>query len=265
MSKLTKYCNTLAQLVYDSNIEMIIPKMDSINQEKESSQFFFVILFKLNNGLESLNFFLLNLEDKPQFADSLFICLRTLLLDMLTVDYLMIRSDFKESEVQKQIDSLKYDHIKYSISNLKVYKQLYNGSDAELQKRRKEIEDHYSNFFEKSGKVKPDVNNWASSAKQMITEINDKAPNTVFLSNAVEAFEHYDLYSKYEHLGEYTTQLVFRGFRSENFEELFKEVKSCLKLLLKFHYALLTEFYEDSFIKNTRYWRSYEEIEKMKN
>ena len=66
MNRLTKYCNTLAQLVYDSNIELIIPKMDSINQDKESSQFFFVILFKLNNGLESLNLFLLNLEAKPQ-------------------------------------------------------------------------------------------------------------------------------------------------------------------------------------------------------
>ena len=56
---------------------------------------------------------------------------------MLTVDYLMIRSNFNESEVQRHIDSLKYDHLKYSISNLKVYKELYKSSDAELQNRRK--------------------------------------------------------------------------------------------------------------------------------
>lgn len=257
MKELTTYCNTLAQLIHDSKVELLIPKMDTINHDKESSQFFFALLFKLSNGLETSNLLLINLDNKPQFADSLFICLRTLLLDMLTIDYLMIQANFNENEVQRQVDILKSDHVQYDINNLKTYQTLFNFSDADLEKKRKEIINQYPKFFEQSGKFKSEFKDHKVSPKQMILEINKNASNTIFLENAIQTYEHYDLYSKYEHLGEYTAQLVFRGFRNENFENLFKEVKTCLKLLLKFHYAILTEFYDENHIKNTKYWKSY--------
>ncbi|MGY6648507.1 hypothetical protein [Wenyingzhuangia sp. IMCC45574] len=256
--KLQEYSNTLAQLIHDCRKELIHPKMKSINDDKESSQFFFTILFKLTNGLDSLNIFLINLENKPQFSDSLFICLRSLLLDMLTVDYLIIKSEFEEKNIQANLDSLKSDHVLYQIKNLKTYKEIFNLSESDYQKKRKELINHFNKYLNKNGKLQENLNKFPTSAGIMIKEIKKRCNNTAFLSNSIEAFEYYDLYSKYEHLGEYTTKLVFRGYHSENINSLFNEAKSCLRLLISFQYVLLTEFYKREKLIKTNYWKNYQ-------
>ncbi len=260
-NKRTLYTELLSELVKKSNLELIIPYMDKINEESEFRQFIFVVLFKLTNGIETINLLFHNLENKPQFADTIFISLRALLADMITVDYMLLRSNFKEENLQEELDRIKFDHINFSIKNLKLYKCLYDSSEEEITTKKEEIINTFPKYFDDKGGVIKGFKQ-LKSIGGMLKEIKSNLPESDFQINAILAFEHYDLFSKYEHLGHYTSKLVFRGYDEKEIENIKTEIKSCTSLLLNFKYALLTEFYTDSQIKETDYYRIYQQIKK---
>ena len=262
MDKLSKFCNNLEELIYHAKTELIFPKLDSINNDKESSQFFFIILWKLTNGLETSNLLFLNIQNKPQYADSMFISLRALIADMITINYVIFKADFKEEKLPVEIERLKFDHVKFTYENLKLYKDLYKTSNDELIEKKTSLREKCPNYFNEDGELRRDIPK-LKSIKGMIQEMNcNISSKSIFLDEMIHAFEIYDMYSKYEHLGELTPSLVQRSFINKD-DQLLIETKSCLMLLLKFQTQLFTEFYEIKEIESTKYWNSYEKIKAL--
>jgi len=263
-NKRNSYTELISGLVEKSSLELLIPQMDKINEESEFRQFIFVVLFKLTNGIETINLLFHNLESKPQVADTIFISLRALLADMITVDYMLLRSNFKEENLQIELDKIKFDHVNFSIKNLKLYKCLYDSSEAEITTKKEEIINSFPKYFDDKGELKQRFKR-LKSIGGMLKEIKSNSPDAKFQSNAILAFEHYDLYSKYEHLGHYTPKLVFRGYEKRGIENLKSEIRLCMSLLLNFKYSMLTEFYTDAQIKVTEYFKIYQQIKKYES
>jgi hypothetical protein len=262
--KKNSYTELMSGLIEKSNLELIIPFMEKVNEESEFRQFVFTILFKLTNGLETISLLFHNFETKPQFADTIFISQRALLADMITVYYLLLKSDFEEENLQEELDKIKFDHVNFSIENLKLYKELYNSSDKEIATRKEEIIKAFPKYFDNEGNTKKGFKR-LKSIGGMVKEIKSNSPVSKFQGNTILAFEHYDLYSKYEHLGHYTSKLVFRSYNRTEIEHLKTEIKTSLNLLLNFKYALLTEFYTQEQIEKTTYYMIYNQLKEFES
>lgn len=234
--------------------------MDYINDENEYRQFVFTILFKVANGLETINLLLSQLDNKPQFYDTVFISLRTLLADKITMDYFLFKSDFKNENVQEKLEWIKYDHVKYTLSNLKIYKSIYGSDDKEIQLQQNNLKSRFPNYFHKNGSLKKQYDRLPSIGCMTEEIIKGTAKGSPFQEHLILSFEHYDIFSKYEHLGQLTPHLVFRGYKESEQESIATEIQTCLRILIDFMADLTTEFHETEFIQKTNYWKYYQQL-----
>ncbi|UXX77784.1 hypothetical protein N7E81_10420 [Reichenbachiella carrageenanivorans] len=234
--------------------------MDYINDENEYRKFVFTILFKVTNGLETVNTLYSQLNNKPQFSDTIFISLRALLADKITMDYLLFKSDFKNENVHDKLEWLKYDHIKYTLNNLKIFKSIYETDDKKIQEKRDDLKSAFPNYFDSGGNLKKQYDKLPTIG-HMAKEIIAGTPNnSKFQSHLILSFEHYDIYSKYEHLGQLTPYLVFRGYKDQEQDSISTEIQNCIKILVDFIADLITEFHEPEFIERTDYWTNIKKL-----
>ncbi len=235
--------------------------MDFITGENEARKFIYTILFKLIGGLEVVNLLFHNIRSKRHFSGSIYINLRVLLADMITVDYIIFKSDFKDSRFSEELQKLKFDHISNILERLKLYKILYHDSDTESELMRKNLITIFPSYFDKDGNPKVGFKKM-KSISGMIREIKSGTSDSLFQQQVIQAYEHYDLYSKYEHLGHLTEPLTFRGYIEENLQEMITEIKTCILILLDFMHSLISEFYKNEVIESTTYWYYYQAIKK---
>jgi len=252
------FIKTLSELVRQAKRELINPKLESLNDDTEVRQFLFACLFKLTNGLDTISSIAINIEENPQFSDSIFILFRALLADMITLDHMLVMSDMKNENLARELDKLKFDHARSIFHGMKTFKKLYNATESEIEKKRELLRQSNPDKFDEQGKVKKEFR--GKGISQMAVEIQAQTPRSKFQDDVVIAFEHYDIYSKLEHLGALTPQLVFRGYEPEKINSVIEEIKTCSLILIDFMYALLTEFYDSSMIKETEYWNQLEKL-----
>lgn len=239
---LREYCDKILGLVNFSAQELIIPLMEPEKISTEPNKFSYSLLLKFNNGLESLNILLLNIRDKPQFSDSVCILLRTLLSDVITLEYILRNIEINEKELIKEIDNIYFDHIKYMYKNMHVFGKLNKADDREVNQNRKELIKEFPRFFNKDGGLSKDFNGLPALSK-MIQDINEDAPMSIYKQFAKEAYNYYDIFSKYEHLGAMTFLFVHRAYDTSLIEHVISEAKSSIRIVLLYHHLLATQFY----------------------
>lgn len=250
----------ISKTIESAKIELIHPVMDNINDENEYRQFVFTILFKLANGLESVSLLYSQLNNKPQYSDTIFISLRALLADRITMDFLLFKSDFKTENIHERLEWIKYDHIKYTLDNLKIFQSIYGSSNQEIELSKSDLKSRFPNYFDNEGNLKHSYKRLPSIGNMVKEIIAGTKKDTVFHHRLTLSYEHYDIYSKYEHLGQLTPHLVFRGYEPSQQESLFTEIQTCLHLLMDFMSELLTEFHESDLIETTEYWKSNQKL-----
>ena len=243
--ELNEYCNKLLELVTYSTRDLIIPLMDPNKVSTEPNKFFYSLLLKFNNALESLNILLLNIRGKPQFSDSICILLRTLLSDVITLEYIIRNDDISENTLIKEIDNVYFDHIKYMYKNMHLFGKLNRSTDREVSKQQRAIINEFPRFFRKDGSFSKEYDGLPSMSK-MIQKINEDAPNSIYKQFAIKAFHYYDIFSKYEHLGAMTFQFVHRAYDDSLVEDVIKEAKSSIRIVLLYQRLLSTQFYNRS-------------------
>jgi len=250
----------ISKTIESAKIELIHPVLDYINDVNDYRKFVFTILFKLANGLESVNLLNAQLNNKSQYADTIFISLRALLADRITMDFLLFKSGFKAENTQDQLEWIKYDHIKYTIDNLKTFQSIYGSSNEEIEHSKTDLKSKFPNYFDDDGNLKKSYKTLPSIGNMVKEIIAGTRKHTVFQQRLISCYQYYDIYSKYEHLGQLTSHLVFRGYKPSEQESISIEIHSCLHLLMDFMSELLTEFHETDTIENTEYWKNNQKL-----
>jgi len=254
LAEYTSYLATLTNHVHHRVIGSILEQERYI---KEPERFFYSLLFKLNNGLDSANLFILNIFNKPHYSDSLFLILRTLISDIITLDYILTKSKGNASELNEYIESVYYDHIKFELKNFDVLQLLYKESKIVIDNKKQELKNERKKFFDNSGNPKSYLKD-IKSVSAMVKEIAQETKKKIPLASISDAFEHYSIFSKYEHLGDLTFHLIHRSFRDDQNQKnrILSEISCSVGVILHYQGLLISTF----FGKDTQEYKAFNEL-----
>lgn len=150
---------------------------------------------------------------KPHFHDSLIIILRTLISDTITFYYILNKS-VENDDLKSNIKWLYSDHLRYVENNLrKTYKITNKLSDTEVENKINDLIKKRADFYDTEGKLK--FKKPLPSTSGMIQSIFSDNQGDVDLAHLKRAFSLYDLFSKYEHFGDLSFQLIHRQFQEK--------------------------------------------------
>jgi len=193
-SSLSKFVNVLMDVVD------IIWKQERYVNLKD--KFFYTILFKITSILNSIEIQVYNLDNKPNYTIVTALALRTCMLDVLNLYYVM---DEIESPVvmDNRVNTIMSDHLKHIYSDLSL-------------EQRKIIQLEWKELFEKDGTLKKYTR---LNSNALLDGINKFAS---IKTEAEEAKDLYDFFSKYEHNGAFTFNLI-HNFYYSNSTHIIKE------------------------------------------
>jgi hypothetical protein len=227
---IAKYSSKIATLTFHlmNNVISKIWNDDSIN--KEPHKYLYTVLFKTNNALDTSNILTLNIIDKPTTTDSLFLILRTAISDLVIYEYLL-RISKSDEDFENNIHRMYYDHIENTIKEMrKFYGNAYKESESKINEKIDELKSMNPNYFKEDGQPKfiPLKLSVSSMARKIIS---NKAENEN-LEYLITAKELYDRFSKYEHFGILTLDLIHRQFKEERLIEVFQDIFWANKVIL---------------------------------
>ncbi|UZR96148.1 hypothetical protein [Chondrinema litorale] len=196
---------------------------------EEPRKFFYTVLVKSNNGLMASNQLIDKFNSLPHILDSLFVILRSLLSDTITFYYVLHKS-FEKENLEENIKNLYFDHIRWSLENVKkVHRVIFSLNEEQVDEEINKIKMINKEFFDENGE--PTVENKSimpSAAIRFIFSNNTKKLN---IENLKYAFSLYEIFSKYEHFGQFSYGLVHRQFKQENKQQLFDEIKTSIEII----------------------------------
>ena len=226
MDKLTQYANKIEELT--TYVNGIITKIDQKGDDQPKA-FFYILALKTNNGLNTANLLIANVVNKPHFCDSLLVLLRTMLADTITFFYLAVKVEENNTDeyLKEQIIILEGDHIRYIDRAFRIFQKLYNTPDKEIGEKQKELRHKHPEYFREDGKYK-----YESPAISQMVEVIAGSNNETAKRHTKNAFELYDIFSKLEHLGFLTTQLVVRQFDEGNHKQILHEIYIAVQTIL---------------------------------
>jgi len=256
MDKLQQYANLIDELT--TYVNSLLTKIDQKTDDQPKA-FFYVLAFKTNNGLNTTKLLIPNVIKRPHLCDSLLVLLRTLIADAITFFYLGVKVETNNTDefLKELIMILEGDHIRYMDKTFRVFQKLYNTSDKEIGGMQKELREKYPEYFKPNGKYKYDT----LSIPEMVIVIAE-SENEVAKFHTTNAFELYDTFSKLEHLGVLTTQLVIRQFEEENQKKILHEIYIAVQTILFCLSNVLQRFLSESEMEH--FWKYQGEILKIK-
>jgi len=176
-------------------VEVLNDVTDVIWDKNDSSprqKFYYTIFMKLQFILDGIHFQVLNLDGKRHYGLSAGLSLRTCMLDVLNLYYVMdVHEDQEEAELR--INSIMADHLKYTLSELKPVEK------DDVVKRWPELfdEDQKLKNFQRLGTK---------------TFINGISTFNTLIQETKEAHHLYKIFSKYEHNGAFTFDLLHNPY-----------------------------------------------------
>lgn len=260
--KLTAYTNAIQELVAYATKNFIFELMNKKDIMKDPDKFVYTLLFKLNNGLESANLLIMNILRKPQFLDSVQLILRTLLLDVITFDYILFKSNKDDDKFLSEVENLNYDHLKFTIKNIELFGCLYGDSKDTTDAIITDLKSKYPEYFDANGDPLSRFKGMKSGSG-MIKEIKSGTSAEVPLDFLIMAFDNYSKFSKIEHLGGLTTFLVHRAYKLEHQNQVAIEILSSVHVILHYQHLLISMFFEEDLDIVRKYILLKEKIDKM--
>ena len=203
--------------------EIVIQKiLQSERYADEPERFYFTLISKINGTLDVSNLLISNFHSHPHFHPSLFILLRSILSDIIVGEYVkMIPSN--PSETIDLINSIYRDHIHKTFKSISgIYAVLDEWSPADIAKEKQKIIDARPEYFDAAGNLNFKFN--PLSHHKMITDVFSKKGKEDDFSVFRDIFSNYDLFSKYEHLGELSFKLIHNPYTIESTREQFADV-----------------------------------------
>ena len=238
--KFNGYLNKVSSLTLHVHEKIISPIIDSKSFSEEPKRFFYSLLFKINNGLDTVNDLLKGLQSRPHRLDSALLIFRTILSDVINFHYILIKSSGNENDLKDYIQRIYFDHVKYTIGNLNIYKILYKDSEESIEEKRQSLKKKYPNFYDAGGipivKKLPPISG-------MMEELGKENKSNTLIEIA---FEHYDIFSKYEHVGILTFDLIHLPFDSKQQPKILNEITSSISVIIETQEWLVKFFLDEN-------------------
>lgn len=261
--KIEQYSNSIKSLTYYIS-SVVIPKIWENDAYKEEPKwFFYTLLFKLNNGIDSVNILIRNVVEIPSVADSVFVLLRTLISDCIQLDYVLFNSNDDEEKLKIWIKSLYHDHVKFILSSLKIYSLFDGWDELKLKEVERAVKNKNPDYYDANGTIKSDIKNMTSIngiCKIILTQKNDKE----VLTDLRRLYPLYEKFSKYEHLGELSSELTHRAFVTDQKNEVLVEIQEAISILLRYQFWLITNFFKPDEIECSDYLNLMNEINSIR-
>lgn len=257
------FSNNISKLTNIVHKDIILELMKSDKINEEPYKFEYTVLHKLNNGIETVNLLILNFLNKPQFLDSICILLRTLLLDVITLDFVYTNSAGKQEKYLEQIQNVYYDHIKFTIKNIKDFGSLYEDSQKEINEKIEQLKKQKNEYYDINQEPLAHLKG-LKSCYVMVKEIKEQTSSNYSLNFLILAYEHYDIFSKYEHLGDLTLQLTHRGYQDESIERILTEIQTSIIVIIHYQSFLINSLSESKVKTVSEYEILKEKLNKIR-
>jgi hypothetical protein len=234
------------------------PILDKGFYLEEPNRFHYTLLFKLNNGLATSALLLKNIFENPQFSDSLQVILRPLISDTVTFWYIHHLSDENPQKLIENIQGMYFDHVMNAKETMSVYYQLNETSEIERNSMEDSFWVHAKKYFDENRN--PICERLKVSMKSVVRKIWSTREPGEDVSFLAQAFHLYDIFSKYEHLGEFTYKLIHRQYQPALLSNLIREIMGAIEVVLTGMNGCLKNF-PDLFESNfERYDKRREEL-----
>jgi hypothetical protein len=231
LKKLDDYSNALSTLTYFINTTVISEVLEKPETENEEPfRFFYTILLKSNNALDTCSLLLANYSEHPHHVDSLIIILRSLITDSVIFRYILVKSEGDDGKLKDNIKSIYFDHIDYTIKGVKKYfKDVYDFTDSEINEKISDIKIMRSDYYDSTGKATAIP--FATSVRYALLEMAKKRqPGD---KHDIQLLYHYyDIYSKYEHPGEFSFRLIHQQYHEQTKFKLATEIVEAINRLI---------------------------------
>lgn len=240
----SSYCNLLEGINQVVGKEILIELMGNSQVEKDPFLFLYSMLLKIHNSLKTANLLIINVSEHPGFLDSICLILRTLMSDCISLEYLHFL-DKKCSTVSiKEIERIREDHIFHGLEYIKTKGILDQLSEEDMEQEIDLFKKKNRFFFAENNAV---IRKWKSSVK-IVKDIRNQTSKNNPLQTLKEAYIFYSIYSKYEHLGEMTPELVHRGYRRELNNQIVLELFDCIIVALHYQESLINDLFHDQIV-----------------
>lgn len=196
---------------------------------KEPQRFFYVIIHKTTCSLEASNLFIRNFDSRRDYHIPLFIILRTILSDILTAEHVNYFSTEKKN-CKELIEEVYFDHIDNVIKTCnKSFRHIYQWNENQTAEYISKIKVN-SRFYDSNGN--PTRNSRPKSLSNLIVEIFSSVENKKSLVHHRRAYELYTIFSKIEHLGEFSFNLLHRGYDEKEQKKLLLDLHDSLTFII---------------------------------
>lgn len=203
--------------------------LDSKDYTSEPKCFIYTVIRKTNDVLNALNFYIRNFDTHNHFQISIYILLRSILADIIVSEYVIIKGK-NDIEREKIIKSIYLDHIDKTYSSIgRVYAKVKGWNTTEIDLKKKEfIKTRPYNFDENDKIVGKPFRTSPEKIMKIIFSQKPKDKNFRLLKNA---FHYYDIFSKYEHLGDLSFHLIHRVYDSATIQNRFMEIYESINIV----------------------------------
>lgn len=164
---------------------------------EEPDKFYYTILYKVMTLLDTISLLMGNLENKRYYFNSIYLLLRTSLSDIVCL-YYVFEKFLDKTEAKDRIQLIMDDHVH----------SIFHAADNE---ERQLLMQTFPNCFT-SGKLKKTVHK--VSVKAMHTQISSPS----IKKEVASAMNLYNFFSKLEHNGELSFNIMHKPFTSEGYE-----------------------------------------------
>lgn len=179
---------------------------------EEPDKFNYTVLFKVMTLLDTVSFLMVNLQDKRYYINSIYLILRTCLSDVICLHYIFEKF-FDKEQAKERIQLIMDDHI------FAIY---YSADEAE----RALLIQRYPDCFD-NGKPKKSLHK--VSVKAMYAQIQTSAMK----KEAAIAMKLYEFFSKLEHNGELTFNIMHKPFTPEGYENAKQKLCDAITTIIR--------------------------------
>jgi len=145
--------------------------------------------------------------------------------------YLLERSENDEDKFVANIKALYFDHIDYTIRCINGdFAAIYGDTKEISQRRIDEIKKNRTEYFDSCGNscIRP-LNVSVRTALRYIASNTASKEKKLLIQ---KFYHHYDIFSKYEHLGDLTFEFIHRQYKDETKHELAQSIAESINFLV---------------------------------
>jgi len=192
VNNINEYCERLNEV-------LDVIWLDNDYGTKQPHRFYYLMFFKLRALLASTTFHVLNLYIKREFTIALNLILRTAMLDVISLYYVMDATEDDE-EQQERINKINADHL------IKTF------PDFDKEGKKQIIKD-FPELFDVNGVLQYNKHLYLKDMERGI----QKFPTLIKEFKELKFI--YNLFSKFEHNGAFTFDLLHNPYSDEGFEK----------------------------------------------